>query len=147
MRQMANTARDGSTAAVDARIAENSALAAGNADVRTARLAAGRRQALRVGANRPIPTFDDAASFWRMMAQLATILMAVIMFGVFLFFARPLLMPLLCALIVAFTIGPLTGYAVKHGLPAWVPALVDRRHHRRRALSRRDRCSPIRSPN
>jgi predicted PurR-regulated permease PerM len=59
-----------------------------------------------------------------MTAQLATILMAVIIFGTFLYFARPLLMPLLCALIVAFTIGPLTGYAVKHGLPAWVPALA-----------------------
>ena len=71
----------------------------------------------------PTP-FEDAPAFWAMTAQLATILMAVIMFGVFLFLARPLLVPLLAALIVAFTIGPLTGYAVKHGLPAWVPAVV-----------------------
>ena len=71
----------------------------------------------------PTP-FEDAAAFWRTTAQLATILMAAIMFGVFLYLARPLLMPLLAALIVAFTIGPLTGYAVRHGLPAWVPALV-----------------------
>lgn len=77
----------------------------------------------RVGAYDAAP-FEDAAAFWRTMAQMATILMAVIMFGTFLYFARPLLMPLLCALIVAFTIGPLTGYAVKHGMPAWVPALV-----------------------
>jgi predicted PurR-regulated permease PerM len=77
----------------------------------------------RVGAYDPTP-FEDAAAFWRMAAQLATILMAVIMFGTFLYFARPLLMPLLCALIVAFTIGPLTGYAARHGLPAWMPALA-----------------------
>jgi len=76
-----------------------------------------------VGAFDPSP-FEDASTFWRMMAQLATILMAVIIFGTFLYFARPLLMPLLCALIVAFTNGPLTGYALKHGLPAWVPALA-----------------------
>jgi predicted PurR-regulated permease PerM len=77
----------------------------------------------RVGAFDTTP-FEDATAFWRTAAQLATILMAVIIFGTFLYFARPLLMPLLCALIVAFTIGPLTGYAVKHGLPAWVPALL-----------------------
>jgi len=59
-----------------------------------------------------------------MSSQLATILMAVIIFGTFLYFARPLLMPLLCALIVALTIGPLTGYAVKNGFPGWVPALI-----------------------
>lgn len=77
----------------------------------------------RVGAYDTSP-FEDASAFWRMAAQLATILMAVIMFGTLLYFARPLLMPLLCALIVALTIGPLTGYAAKHGLPAWMPALA-----------------------
>lgn len=76
-----------------------------------------------IGASDPAP-FEDTTTFWRGMAQLATIVMAVIMFGAFLFVARPLLMPLACALIVAFTIGPLTGRAVKHGLPAWVPALL-----------------------
>ncbi len=78
---------------------------------------------VRIGAYDPTP-FEDTTAFWQMTAQLATILMAAIMFGVFLYLARPLLMPLLAALIVALTIGPLTGYAVKHGLPAWVPALV-----------------------
>jgi predicted PurR-regulated permease PerM len=77
----------------------------------------------RVGAYDTSP-FEDAAAFWRTTAQLATILMAVIMFGALLYFARPLLMPLLCALIVALTIGPLTGYAVRRGMPAWVPALA-----------------------
>ncbi len=78
---------------------------------------------LSVGAFDATP-FEDAPAFWRMAAQLATILMATIIFGTFLYFARPLLMPLLFALIVALTIGPLTGYAVKHGFPAWVPALA-----------------------
>jgi predicted PurR-regulated permease PerM len=76
-----------------------------------------------VGAQDPTP-FEDSAAFWRIMAQLATILMATIMFGVLLYVARPLLMPLLAALIVALTIGPLTGYAVKRGLPAFVPAAI-----------------------
>ena len=78
---------------------------------------------IRVGAHDPFP-FEDTASFWRTMAQVATILMAVIMFGAFLFLARPLLMPILGALIVSLTLGPLAGAATKHGLPAWIPALA-----------------------
>jgi len=78
---------------------------------------------IRVGAHDPFP-FEDTAAFWRTMAQVATILMAVILFGAFLFVARPLVMPVLGALIVGLTLGPLAGYATKHGLPAWVPALA-----------------------
>ncbi len=84
---------------------------------------AGRRLRLLIGAQDPSP-FENSGDFWRVMAQLATILMAAIMFGVLLYLAKPLLMPLVAALIVALTIGPLTGYAVKRGLPAFVPALI-----------------------
>lgn len=78
---------------------------------------------IRIGAHDPFP-FEDTAAFWRVMAQIATIVMAVIMFGAFLYVARPLLMPVLGALIVSLTLGPLAGYATKHGLPAWIPALA-----------------------
>lgn len=83
----------------------------------------GRTRRFLIGAQDPTP-FADSAAFWRIMAQLATILMAAIMFGALLYVARPLLMPLAAALIVALTIGPLTGYAVRRGFPAFVPALV-----------------------
>ena len=122
MRQMANTSRDGTTAAVDARIQENSALAAGG----PTSAPPGWRWStagLRVGANDPSP-LSDAASFWRLMSQVATIAMAMIMVGVCLFLARPLVVPILGALVVSLTLGPLTGYATKHGLPAFVPALA-----------------------
>jgi predicted PurR-regulated permease PerM len=75
------------------------------------------------GAHEPSP-FKDTASFWRIMAQAATIVMAVILFGVFLYFARPLLVPLMSALVVSLTLGPLAARATKLGLPDWVPALV-----------------------
>lgn len=78
---------------------------------------------IRVGAHDPFP-FEDTAAFWRTMSQVATLLMAVIMFGAFLFLAKPLIMPILCALIISLTLGPLAGYATRHGLPAWVPALA-----------------------
>ena len=78
---------------------------------------------IRVGAHNPFP-FEDTAAFWRTMAQVATIVMAVIMFGAFLFVAKPLVMPVLGAMIISLTLGPLAGYAVRHGLPAWVPAFA-----------------------
>jgi predicted PurR-regulated permease PerM len=74
-------------------------------------------------ARDPSP-FKDAASFWRIMAQAATIVMAVILFGVFLYFARPLLVPVIGALVVSLTLGPLAARAIKLGLPDWVPALA-----------------------
>ncbi len=84
---------------------------------------AGRLRVLRVGANDPFP-LSDAASFWRLMSQVATIAMAAIMIGVCLYLARPLVVPILGALVVSLTLGPLAGYATKHGLPAFVPALA-----------------------
>jgi predicted PurR-regulated permease PerM len=110
------------TAALDTRIQENSALAAGgptSAPPGWRWSSAG----LRVGANDPSP-LSDAASFWRLMSQVATIAMATIMIGVCLYFAQPLVVPILGALVVSLTIGPLAGYATKHGLPAFVPALA-----------------------
>jgi predicted PurR-regulated permease PerM len=50
--------------------------------------------------------------------------MAAIMIGVCLYLARPLVVPILGALVVSLTLGPLAGYATKHGLPAFVPALA-----------------------
>lgn len=65
----------------------------------------------------------DTASFWRMIAQVATIAMAVIMFGAILYVAHSLLVPIVSAMVVSLTLGPLIGRAVKAGIPAWVPAL------------------------
>ena len=81
------------------------------------------RGTLKVGARDPFP-FEDTAAFWRVMSQLATIAMAAIMIGAFLYFSRPLVMPILGALVVSLTLGPLAGYATRHGFPAWVPALA-----------------------
>ena len=78
-------------------------------------------QRLRPDVHDPVP-FDTAATFWRFVAQAATIVMAVLLFGVCLFFARALLLPILCAVVVGMTIGPLIGLAERRGIPAWVQA-------------------------
>lgn len=75
------------------------------------------------GARNPTP-LDNAATFWRVIAQMATIVMAVIMFGAFLYVARALLIPVLSALVVSLTLGPLSARAVKAGWPAWLPAVA-----------------------
>ena len=49
--------------------------------------------------------------------------MCVLMLGVLLYLARALLLPVLCAVAVGMTIGPLVGYAAKRGMPAWLTAL------------------------
>jgi predicted PurR-regulated permease PerM len=74
-------------------------------------------------ARDPTP-LEDAAAFWRLIAQAATIVMCALMLGVFLYLARAFLLPVLCALAIGMTLGPLVGFLGRHGVPAWVSALV-----------------------
>jgi predicted PurR-regulated permease PerM len=69
----------------------------------------------------PLP---DAATFWRATAQAATVLMAVLAFGAFLYFAGKLAVPVLAAIVVGMTFGPFIGYATKRGVPAWLVAIA-----------------------
>jgi predicted PurR-regulated permease PerM len=74
-------------------------------------------------ANDPVP-FQSATYFWRVAALVCTIVMAVLMFGTFLYFARALLLPVLCAIVVGMTLGPYVGNVIARGVPAWLVALL-----------------------
>ncbi len=78
---------------------------------------------LAFGFQDPNP-FRDPATFWRVLSQVATMAMSVILFGAFLYFARSLLVPLVSALVVSMTLGPLVGRATRAGIPNWVPAVL-----------------------
>jgi predicted PurR-regulated permease PerM len=78
---------------------------------------------LNLEARDPSP-FEDTASFWRAVAQGATVLMAVMAFGVFLYVAGKLVVPILAAIAVGMTFGPIIGYATARGVPAWVMAIL-----------------------
>jgi predicted PurR-regulated permease PerM len=74
-------------------------------------------------ATDPVP-FQSATYFWRVAALVSTIVMAVLMFGTFLYFARPLLLPVLCAIVVGMTLGPYVGNVIARGVPSWLVALL-----------------------
>jgi len=78
---------------------------------------------LSLDARDPKP-FEDAGNFWRATAQAATIVMCVLMLGVLLYLARALLLPVLCAVAVGLTIGPVVGMLKRRGVPDWFTALV-----------------------
>lgn len=63
-------------------------------------------------------------AFWRGATQAAVIVMAILALGVFLYFARALLLPVLCAIAIAMTLGPVIGYLSKRGMPSWLTALA-----------------------
>lgn len=80
-------------------------------------------RAAKIAVTDPVP-LSDAAVFWRLAAQASTIGVFIIAFGAFLYFAKPLLVPVLAALTVGMTVGPLAGKARDRGVPSWVMALV-----------------------
>lgn len=81
-----------------------------------------QRTWFKLEAHDPSP-LADTATFWRAIAQAATVLMAVMAFGVFLYLASKLVVPILAAIAVGMTFGPLIGYATSRGVPAWVMAV------------------------
>jgi predicted PurR-regulated permease PerM len=68
--------------------------------------------------------FERVEDFWRASAQAATIVMCVLLFGTFLYVARAVLLPVLCAIVVGLTFGPVIRLAAARGIPAWVMALA-----------------------
>src|SRR4029079_8686823 len=74
-------------------------------------------------ANDPVPV-QSATYFWRVAALVFNIVMAVLMFGTFLYFARALLLPVLCAIVVGMTLGPYVGNVIARGVPSWLVALL-----------------------
>lgn len=80
-------------------------------------------QSLTLEARDPTP-LADADSFWRGATRAATIVMALLAFGAFLFVASEVVVPVLAAIAVGMTLGPAIGYAARRGIPAWITAMV-----------------------
>lgn len=85
--------------------------------------ASGGWRNLRMDIRDPEP-LADRASFWRAMAQAATIAMAVILLGTVLFVARSLIIPVVCAGVIAMTVAPISNALSERRIPTWLPAIV-----------------------
>jgi predicted PurR-regulated permease PerM len=79
------------------------------------------RQRFKLGVRDAAP-LADTATFWRLMAQAATIGMFVLAFGVFLYLTRDLLLPVLAAITVGMTAGPVASWLERRGLSSWFTA-------------------------
>ncbi len=76
-----------------------------------------------LGVNDPAP-FESSAIFWGTIAQAATIGIFAILLGVVFYLMHSLLVPLLMAIVVGMTLGPLVSKAEKSGIPDWISAIV-----------------------
>ena len=78
---------------------------------------------VQLGVSEPVP-FENTRHFWRALAQPATFIMCVLAVGAVLYFAQALLLPVLCAVAVGMTLGPVVGYATRRGMPSWLAATL-----------------------
>jgi predicted PurR-regulated permease PerM len=84
------------------------------------RARAERRYALAITDARP----DSIDNIRRSASQVATIGIFVLMLGAALYFCRPLLLPVVTAMVMGATLAPLVKRASKAGIPPWVTSLV-----------------------
>jgi len=69
----------------------------------------------------PLESIDD---IWESAAQLATVGIFVLLLGVSLYLARPVVMPVLAAVVIGMTFAPIVKAASRRGISPWVTALL-----------------------
>jgi predicted PurR-regulated permease PerM len=71
----------------------------------------------------PLPV-ESVNNMWASAGQGATIGIFLVLLGVFLYFGRAILLPILAAAVLALTLAPLVKAARRLGIPTWVTAIV-----------------------
>jgi predicted PurR-regulated permease PerM len=79
------------------------------------------RQALIINDPRPI---DSANNAWGSAGHGAIVGIFLLLFGVFLYVGRAILLPILAAAVLALTLGPLIKAAKRLGIPTWATAIL-----------------------
>jgi predicted PurR-regulated permease PerM len=79
-----------------------------------------KRYALIINDPKPVERVDD---IWASAAQMAVIGIFVLLLGAVLYFCRPLLLPIMAALVVSTTLAPVVKWAARRGLSPWVMAI------------------------
>ena len=71
----------------------------------------------------PLPV-DSVNSMWVSAGHGAIIGIFLLLFGVFLYFGRPILLPVFAAAVLALTLAPVIKAAQRAGIPTWVSAIL-----------------------
>jgi predicted PurR-regulated permease PerM len=79
------------------------------------------RHALVISDPSPV---DSVRAMWAALSQSATIGIFLLLFGTFLYFGRPLILPVFAAAVVALTLAPIVKAAKQHGVPQGITALL-----------------------
>jgi predicted PurR-regulated permease PerM len=87
-------------------------------DIRASRAT---RQTLHISDPHPV---ESAQNAWETIGLAATTGIFLLMFGVFLYVGRAILMPVMAAAIVAMTFAPLVRRANRQGIPPWITAAL-----------------------
>src|SRR5262249_34329287 len=85
-------------------------------------------QRLRIGMELPLVKREEpielAEDIWASAARIAVVGIFIIMFGLCLFFCRPVLLPVTAAIVIGTTFAPLVKALARQGVPSWVTAGV-----------------------
>jgi predicted PurR-regulated permease PerM len=85
------------------------------------RARAEKRYALTINDPSPVASVD---SIWSSAAQIATIGIFVLLLGAALYLCRPLVLPVMAAMVIGATLAPIVKQASLRGVPPWLSALV-----------------------
>jgi len=67
---------------------------------------------------------DSVGGVWATVGRAATVGTFLLLFGTFLYFGRPLLLPILSAAVVALTLAPVVKAGSRRGISPWITALL-----------------------
>jgi predicted PurR-regulated permease PerM len=73
------------------------------------------------GDAEPLNSIQD---IWAPAARVATVGIFILLLGASLYVCRPILLPVVAALVIGTTLGPIVKGAARHGIPPWITAVV-----------------------
>jgi predicted PurR-regulated permease PerM len=80
-----------------------------------------RRNALTINDPKPVENVDD---IWSAAAEISTMGIFILLLGACFYLCRPLLLPILAAVVIGMTFAPLIKFGARHGVWPWLTAIV-----------------------
>jgi predicted PurR-regulated permease PerM len=80
-----------------------------------------RRNTLTINDPKPVENVDD---IWSATAEISTIGIFILLLGACFYLCRPLLLPILSAVVIGMTFAPLIKLGARHGVSPWLTAVV-----------------------